>query len=206
MNLCSKNILPSITNLESILNSGLNISKPISHSSDGNSPPNKIFILTSQNPLSSFSQGFANDLTTHSSCQAVVSTKNISTNTTSHSVEKQIQTFKTYHQTSRRTQTRSPTKPRLYSRKTQTNRKSVESIREVILAEFPNSPLLTLNSDQFFRIITGNSRIPYSQESILQGLQLQTASGTTGYNLLRSEIPNCFPSTSSIRESIRFNR
>ena len=87
------------------------------------------------------------------------------------------------------------------SKKSQTVSFKIENCRETLIKAFPNSPLLELNTDQFSRIITGNSRTPLSRATILQGLQLKSVTGTTGYNLLRSEIPKIFPSTSIIRNS-----
>jgi hypothetical protein len=197
-----KNILPSITTLEKILNSPVDNREPSCFSSftsscpsvediplnktliltsnsalssftsscqsDEDIPPNKTLILTSNSALSSYSQKFSIESIKNSSCQTVFATNNKSTNTnTPFSFEKSVQTFKTYHQTSRRTQTRKLHKKRSYSRKTQTPRYSVDSIRVSIQQAFPNSPLLLLNDDQFSRLITGNTRTPVSPESIL---------------------------------------
>ena len=75
-------------------------------------------------------------------------------------------------------------------------------IFETLNLTFSQSPLLSLNSDQFSRLITGKSKIPYSDSTILKGYQLQSVSGKSGYNLLRSDIPNCFPAVRTIRRSL----
>ena len=204
MFLLNKNILPSISNLENILNSTKNITEIQSDldCSGQENIPYKTVILSSRSPLSSFSKHFASDSLKDISCQAAVETVDAATIPKgTYEKDKAIQTFKTYHQRSRRTQTKNR-KIKSYSRKTQTPCLTIDDIRESLVTAFPNSPLLTLPSDQFSRIITGNSTIPFSQNSIIQGLNLQSVSGTTGYNLLRSIVPKTFPSTRVIRRAL----
>lgn len=70
--------------------------------------------------------------------------------------EKAVQTFRYVYRVDRRTQTRSIQKPRTYSMRLQTARLTSDQIRTLIERYFPNSQLLTLNSDQFKRLLTGN--------------------------------------------------
>ena len=155
--------------------------------------------MTSSTNLSAYSQKFAIDTIKSTSCQTVSFSLEKSTSTkVVDTAEKHVQTCKAYYKTDRQTQV-SARKIKLYSRQSQTPRNSVKSIRESIETTYPQSPLLSLNSDQFSRLITGNSKIPFTQNTILQSYKLQSSSGTSGYNLLRSELPYCFPSPSSIR-------
>ena len=164
--------------------------------------PEKNIILKSTSVLSSYSINFVKDLIKESSTQTEVLTINKQTSTPKIcKSDKQIHTFKIYHQLSRNTQTKWR-KIRIASRKTQTLKYTVADVHEILVKSFPNSPLLKLNFDQFYRLVTGNSRIPYSRESILQGYKIQATSGTAGYNVLRSEVPKCFPSPSIIRNSL----
>ena len=78
----------------------------------------------------------------------------------------------------------------------------METIRDTIKVSYPNSPFLSLNDDQFSRLITGKTKITFSQETILQGYKLQSVSGTGAYNLFRSALPNSFPCSRTIRGKI----
>ena len=173
-----------------------------SFNSSKESIPEKNIILKSSSSLSSYSINFATDFKKNTATQTEVPTLDKQTSTYKiPNCDKQIHTFKIYHERSRKTQTKSR-KIKVASRKTQTLKHTVADVHEIFQKLFPNSPLLKLHYDQFVRLITGNSRLPYSLESILQGYKIQSTSGTTGYNLMRSEVPNCFPSPSIIRHSL----
>ena len=162
----NKKILPSIENLSNLLNwsgnsvtleveieSDENIYPPksiiesdIQLISDENIPAPKSIILSSQNPIS---------LYVSSECQAVTTTKENCTSMEVSFSDAKIQT-KPCNYRSYKSQTRNPAKKRVYSRKTQTDEQSVESIRESIQNAFPNSPLLSLNQNHFSRLVSGN--------------------------------------------------
>ena len=201
----NKNILPTISKLENLLNSSKNsteIESDLSTStSDQENRPPKTIICSSTTSLSSFSKHFANDSIRSISCQTSVFTVDTGTNPGRiFENDKGVQTFKIHQQRSRKIQTRSR-KLKAYSRKTQTPKVSIENIRETIQTAFPNAPILTLPEDQFSRLIKGDSTTPFSQSTIIQGLKLKSTSGTSGYNVLRSIFPKTFPSTRTIRRA-----
>lgn len=202
----NKKILSSINILAAVLNSSGNSIEQVSESnlsSEENSQPTKTIILKSKTPISSYSKNFITDLIRDNSCQGVVTSVNHATSPQcSFTSDSQVQTYKLYHQYSRKTQTRNPAKKRLYSRKIQTDRQAVESIRETIQRAYPKSPLLALNKNRFSRLVTGKFRTPFDQESIIKGFKMQCVSGNRGYKLLRSEIPDVFPSKSTICKSL----
>ena len=205
MELWNKKILPSINNLESILNSSKNSTdieaSSSTNTSDQENRPPKTIVCLSKTPLSSFSKRFVNDAIRSISCQTSAFTVDTGTNPGRlFENDKAVQTYKIHHQRTRRTQTRTR-KIKSYSKPTQTPNYSLSNIRESILKSFPNAPILSLPQDQFSRLIQGSSNLSFSESSILQGLKIQSASGTTGYNVLRTIIPNTFPSPRTIRRA-----
>lgn len=105
-----------------------------------------------------------------------------------------IQTLKKFYHRSYETQISGRTRPN----SSQTIF-SVETIRDLLIQYFPKSSLLLMNLDQFSRILTGNERIPFLPESIIQAVRLQSAAGSSAYNLFRTEFPNLLPCPSLIR-------
>ena len=198
MNFNNKTILPAITNLSQLLN--LN-EKDVSDLFDQENQPRQTVIRSSTNSLLNYSHKFSVGLVKSTPVQATVGTLTNSTSTKVDLLDKSVQTTTLCYHVNHKTQTLDR-KKKVYSRKTQTSRKLLATIRDTIKVSYPNFSLLSLNNDQFSRLITGKSKITFSQETILQGYKLQSLSGTGAYNLCRSALPNSFPCSKTIRGKI----
>ena len=151
MNFDNKQILPAINNLSQLLNPN---EIDVSELCDQENQPRKTVIRNSTNSLLNYFQKFSVGLVKSTPVQATVETLTKSTSTKVDIFDKSVQTTKLCYHVNHKIQTLDR-KKKVYSRKTQTSCKSLETIRDTIKVSYPNSPLLSLNDDQFSRLITG---------------------------------------------------
>lgn len=178
------NITPAIQNLEYLLKSSTSRSCLAAN-------PENIQVVTKNIVQSSKSS-----LITPS-----MRTEKISTNQTTQDVVQPPAACTLKHHRSRAVQTNSKC-PRTITCSTQTDSMSVADFRFFLNFYFPQSSLLSLPSDQFTRIITGNITLPFSLYSIMKANTIQKSVGALAYEHLRREFPNLFPGASTIRRTL----
>ena len=116
----NKKFLASINNLTDLFNltrNSIDQESEVNPVSEENNLPAQTTICKSSTPISWYSKNYITDSLRDKSCLAVVSSLNHSTSPACFfTSDAQIQTFKTYHQSSRKTQTRNPAKKKLFSK------------------------------------------------------------------------------------------